>query len=99
MLCVPASRRSGSSSGICASDDRLPVPPYRNGSVTSSASAISSPVPCGPYNPLCPGIHTAAALGSFRQDISQIPADCEASTINGTPYCDRMPSISPSGRQ
>ena len=44
----------------------------------------SSPVPCGPYSPLCPGMATNAAP-SAAMSTGSVPADWEASSTKSTP--------------
>ena len=59
------------------------MPPRSSGS--GSAPHSSSPVPCGPYSPLCPGMAINAAP-SASMSTGSIPADCDASSTNGTPF-------------
>ena len=83
ILCVPGSNRSGSWSGMTCKSDCDPVPPRRSGS--GSMPHSSSPVPCGPYSPLCPGMAMNAAP-SAAMSTGSVPADWEASMIRGTPF-------------
>ena len=68
-----------------------PEPPLISGK--ASAPHSSMPVPCGPNSPLCPGMATNAAP-SRAKSTSSTPADCDASTISGTPALRHSAAIS-----
>ena len=91
MLCVPASRRSGRNSGMAWLRLSEPVPPAMRGRPFSRQS--STPVPWGPSRPLWPGIQMNSAP-SRAMSTSIRPADCEASTISGTPSSRQSAAIS-----
>ncbi len=71
-----------------------PVPPCISGA--ASAAHSSSPVPCGPKSALCPGMATNAAPRRATST-SSTPADCDASTMNGTEYFRHSAPISYTG--
>ena len=94
---VPASKRSGRNAGCSYERESLPVPPSI--SVAASASRqISTPVPCGPYSPLCPGAQRNRAARSRDRSSATLPADCDASITSGTPFSAQSASISSTGR-
>ena len=68
-----------------------PEPPLISGE--ASAPHSSMPVPCGPNSPLCPGMATNAAPSRAKSTLST-PADCDASTISGTPALRHSAAIS-----
>ena len=94
-LWVPASATSGRKSGISGSWERLPVPPSKRGFGVRPHSR--SPVPWGPWSPLCPGMAMKAASHAWR-DTGSAPADWEASTISGTPRVRQMAAMPATGR-
>ena len=94
---VPASYRSGASSGMLPSSELYPLPPSIKVSAESPSRNKKNPHPCGPKSPLCPGAQSAS-ICMLSTLIGIDPADCAASTTNRIPLRRQSAPISARGK-
>ena len=92
---VPLSKLSGKKSGWFISPLALPVPPSIRVLSGNLPSVTRTPVPIGPYKPLCPGAHMIFMPSDRLSGIT--PAACAQSAIRQILCLRHSAAISESG--